>query len=66
MLLLSRKTGQSIVLDDNIEITVTRIANNRVRIGIAAPQDVHIRRGELIEWERGEASLQPGRNRTHS
>ena len=47
MLVLSRKVGQKLVINDNITLIVNRIAGNRVSIGIEAPDDVHILRGEL-------------------
>lgn len=47
MLVLSRKVGQRIVIGDNITIVVNRVAGNRVTLGIEAPEDVHIMRGEL-------------------
>ena len=47
MLVLSRKEGEKLVIGDNIVITVNRIAGNRVAIGIEAPRDVSIVRGEL-------------------
>ncbi|MEX1041676.1 MAG: carbon storage regulator [Pirellulaceae bacterium] len=47
MLVLSRKEGQDIVLGDNIVVRVMRTQGNRVQIGIEAPADVRITRGEL-------------------
>ena len=47
MLVLSRKVGEKILISEDIEITVTRIYNGRVCIGISAPQEVAIRRAEL-------------------
>lgn len=47
MLVLSRKEGEQLVIGDNIVVTVSRIAGNRVSIGIEAPRDVRIVRGEL-------------------
>jgi len=47
MLVLSRKVGEEILIGDNIRLVVNRLAGNRVTIGIAAPDDVHIVRGEL-------------------
>ncbi|EMI44883.1 MULTISPECIES: carbon storage regulator [Pirellulaceae] len=47
MLVLSRKEGEQLVIGDNIVITVNRIAGNRVAIGIEAPREVSIVRGEL-------------------
>lgn len=49
MLVLSRRAGEKIVISKDIEIAVTHIQNGRVRIGIAAPQDVNIRRAELLD-----------------
>lgn len=47
MLVLSRKEGQQLVLGDNIVLTINRISGNRVAIGIDAPKEVRIVRGEL-------------------
>ncbi len=49
MLVLSRKTGEGIVLDQNIEIEVLAIEGDRVRIGIKAPKEMRIYRKELFE-----------------
>ena len=50
MLVLSRKKNQSIVIGDNIQIEVLKISGNTVRIGIAAPQEVKVLRGELAPF----------------
>ena len=47
MLVLSRKSGQEIQIGDNIRIVINRIGGHRVTIGIEAPRDVRIVRGEL-------------------
>ncbi len=47
MLVLSRKKNETISLGENIEITVVQVEGNRVKIGINAPDDVTILRGEL-------------------
>jgi carbon storage regulator len=47
MLVLSRKLGEQIVIGDQISISIERITPDSVRIGIVAPQDVHIVRQEL-------------------
>jgi len=52
MLVLSRKIGESIVVGDDITITVQRIAGNRVAIGVNAPDQVRILRGELEPYAR--------------
>lgn len=47
MLVLSRKSGERIHLGDDITIVVNKISGNRVSIGIDAPHEVQIVRGEL-------------------
>ncbi|PHQ33014.1 carbon storage regulator [Rhodopirellula bahusiensis] len=47
MLVLTRKIDEQIVIGDNIKITVIKVRNNQVRIGISAPRDVRVLRGEL-------------------
>jgi carbon storage regulator len=47
MLVLSRKIGEKLVIGDNITVVVSRVAGNRVTLGIEAPTDVRIVRGEL-------------------
>lgn len=51
MLVLSRKESERICLGDSIVITVVRVAKDRVRIGIEAPNDIHVLRGELANKE---------------
>ena len=47
MLILSRKAGESLILDGGIEIKITEIYGAKVRVGIAAPADVRVYRKEL-------------------
>lgn len=47
MLVLSRKEGQSLVLDGGIEIKITEISANQVKIGIIAPPNVKVYRQEI-------------------
>ena len=47
MLIVSRKIYETVRIGDDIEIKVVDIRNNRVRIGITAPKDTDIVRGEL-------------------
>ena len=47
MLVLSRKTDQEILINGNIKISILKIKGNVVRIGIDAPAEVNIKRGEL-------------------
>lgn len=47
MLVLTRKLGESIAIDDNIKITVVQIKGKQVRLGIEAPKDTKIHREEV-------------------
>jgi carbon storage regulator CsrA len=49
MLVLSRKADESIHIGGRIKIRIVKIKGNRVRIGIEAPEDVAIVRGELAD-----------------
>jgi len=49
MLVLSRKLGEEIVIDDQIRVTVVKVQGGRVRIGIDAPESVRVLRKELRE-----------------
>jgi carbon storage regulator len=54
MLVLSRKKGETIIIGDNIEISVVDIIGDQVRIGISAPREVSIVRKELYEEIKAE------------
>jgi carbon storage regulator len=47
MLVLTRKKNQSIVVNDNIELTIIDIQGDQVRVGINAPKDVKVFRKEV-------------------
>jgi carbon storage regulator len=49
MLILSRKLGESIVIDGNILVTVMRVDGDVVKLGIAAPATVPVHRKEVYE-----------------
>ena len=48
MLVLSRKVGEKILVGNNIVLTVVEVNGNRVRLGIEAPRDMAVVRGELV------------------
>ncbi|MEG1778435.1 MAG: carbon storage regulator CsrA, partial [Angelakisella sp.] len=47
MLILTRKIGESIFIGDSIEITVTEMSGDKVKIGINAPKEIAVLRSEL-------------------
>ncbi|NYV66212.1 carbon storage regulator CsrA [Bacillus sp. Gen3] len=49
MLVLTRKRGETIQIGDNIEITISSINGDQVKIGISAPKNIEIYRKEVLE-----------------
>lgn len=49
MLILTRKRNEKVIISENISITILDIANDKIKIGIEAPENVKIYRSELIE-----------------
>ena len=59
MLVLTRKTNQSIMIGDEIEVTVLAVSRDKIRLGIAAPREVPVFRKEVylsIQGEQGEGA----------
>ena len=54
MLVLTRKTNQSIMIGDDVEITVLAVARDKIRLGITAPRDVPVFRKEVYLSIKGE------------
>lgn len=61
MLVLSRKTGQKLIINENIEVTILEIKGETVKLGIKAPKNVSIFREEIFE-EIKKANQQSTRN----
>ncbi len=49
MLILTRRKGESIIIDGDIEVTVVDISGGTVRVGIDAPDEINIVRNELLK-----------------
>lgn len=65
-LILARKQQQTIVIEGGITITVLEVQRDRVKLGITAPDDIKVIRGELLD-EQGELiSKAPDSVRQHS
>ena len=47
MLILTRRQGESIIVGDNVRITVISVKGNQVRIGVEAPRSVSVQRQEI-------------------
>jgi carbon storage regulator len=56
MLVLSRKKNESIVINNDITVTVVEIRGDKVRLGIVAPKEVPVHRQEVFEAIHGKGS----------
>ena len=54
MLIITRKKGKSLMIRDDIEITISKIDDGAVKIGINAPKNISILRKELYEQVKAE------------
>ena len=59
MLVLSRKKNESIVIDNNITITVVEIRGDKVRLGIVAPKEVPVHRQEVFDLIHANKANEP-------
>lgn len=57
MLVLTRKTGDKIIIGDSVEVTVLSVTGNQVRVGVRAPKDVPVHREEI--YQRIQLEKQP-------
>ena len=71
MLVLTRKTNQSIMIGDDVEVTVLAVSRDKIRLGITAPRDVPVFRKEVYlsikeESARGGRRTRPRRSTKRS
>ncbi len=53
-IVLTRKPGESIIINDNIEVHVSKVKGNQVRIAVKAPRDIKIWREEIYKKIKGD------------
>ncbi|WP_428311660.1 carbon storage regulator CsrA [Hydrocarboniphaga sp.] len=54
MLILTRRVGETVMIGDNVAVTVLGVKGNQVRVGIKAPKDTPVHREEIFERIRRE------------
>jgi carbon storage regulator len=60
MLILTRRVGESLMIGDNVNVTVLGIKGNQVRLGVNAPKEVSVHREEIYQRiQREHANVKP-------
>lgn len=49
MLILTRRVGETLMIGDNVSVTVLRVKGNQVRLGVNAPRDISVHREEIYD-----------------
>jgi carbon storage regulator len=62
MLILTRRVGETLMIGDEVTVTVLGVKGNQVRIGVNAPKDVAVHREEIYERIRNENEQKDGTN----
>ena len=59
MLILTRRVGETVVIGNNVTVTVLGVKGNQVRLGVKAPKDISVHREEIFERIQAEQKEQP-------
>lgn len=65
MLILTRRKGESLMIGDDISVTVLGVRGTQVRIGVNAPRDIAVHRQEIYDRIRGEQGAEDGEQQKH-
>ncbi|MEL7024363.1 MAG: carbon storage regulator CsrA [Pseudomonadota bacterium] len=56
MLILTRRVGETVVIGEDVSVTVLGVKGNQIRLGINAPKDVSVHRQEIFDRIQNESS----------
>jgi len=66
VLILTRRVGETLMIGDDVTVTVLGVKGNQVRIGVNAPKHVAVHREEIYQRIKQELDQQSGQSRTRS